>query len=216
MANVEHLVFDLSEVFMNGIMDLPEAIEGAIYGRVPLFQSPDSDLNVYSDFFKLKEDFLRKLFVGEISETEFFNNLLKMRNYPLSVKELKDITRQNFWQFDHTGNLLSGLRSEGYDLILFSDHAKEWVKYIESNFSFLQMFNKRIYSFDSLHTKREPESFEYLIKEASLDRNKTVFIDDMPGNIEVAKEIGIRHTQCYRDPKRLVSYLTQLGVKCAA
>ncbi|MFZ1970626.1 MAG: HAD-IA family hydrolase [Candidatus Nanoarchaeia archaeon] len=213
MSAVEHLVFDLSEVLMNGIMDLPKAIEGAIYDKVPSFRQSSFPFDVHSDFFTLKENFLRQLFISQLSETEFFGNLLELRSYPLSVDELKVVTRQNFWQFDYSKCTLEKLRSKGYDLTLFSDHAREWVEYIESDFPILNIFDRRIYSFNSFYTKKEPESFEYLLETTSINPDKTLFIDDFPENIDNAKKSGIKHTHCFRGYERLVRHFRELEIK---
>lgn len=210
MTNIKHLIFDLSEVLLNGITDLPDTIERAIETKSPGF---DFGKSVYSTFFEAKEDCLLGLFKGEKTEEEFFEKFLELGKYPLTVNKLKEITRKNFWEFGHARPILSGLKTEGYDLILLSDHAKEWIQYIESNFSFLSLFRKKIYSFDSHHVKLEVEAFRYTISETGINPKESLFIDDSPKNLEVAREAGIQYTHCYRDPVRLTRYFEKAGIR---
>ena len=211
MTNIKHLIFDLNEVLMNGITDLPDAIWEAVKAKVP---AGDFDLrSVYSNFFETKKALLLDLFRGEKTEEEFFENFLKLGNYPLTIDELKEITRKNFWEFSHTKPILSGLKTNGYDLLLHSDHAKEWVQYVESNFSFLSFFRYKFYSSDLKYTKLEIESFKSVISKAEINPKETLFIDDMPKNLELAREAGIQYTHCYRDPVRLTRHFKNLEIK---
>ena len=206
MDDVEHIVFDLSEVLMNGVMDFPYFVKAKIKKEFPGLQFPN-DPSLYSNFFNS----LEALFVGNISEDGFFDSFAG--KYSVSVEKLKKLTRENFWQFEHTQSTLETLKSEEYPLFLFSDHAKEWIDYIESSFSFLGLFDKRIYSFDSHHTKIEPEAFQYLIEKTGINPSKTLFIDDMPQNLRVAIEAGIEYVHSYRDIQRLIKHFNLLEVR---
>jgi FMN phosphatase YigB (HAD superfamily) len=208
MAEIKHIIFDLNEVLMNGAMDFPDSIERMIEAKTPDF---NIGKGIYSSFFG--DNSHSMLFRGELSEDEFFEEYLRKGNYPLTVEELKRLMRKNFWEFTHAKPILSGLKTNGYDLLLLSDHAKEWVQYVEFNFPFLSFFRQRFYSCDLHHTKLETEAFRQVISRAEINPKQSLFIDDSIPNLERAREAGIKYTHAYRDPVRLTRHFKELGIK---
>lgn len=205
---IEFILFDLSEVLMNGLMNLPQAIERAVTkGYLTLGVSPNFFREKYSN------GGISSLFLGDISEEEFWEGFLDSENSPFSVQKLKEVTRENFWEFMHSRSILNKLKSNGYNLTLFSDHGKEWIEYIEKNFSFLSIFDNKIYSFDSHYTKKDREAFNYTINKINLNPDKTLFIDDMLNNTKIAQESGIKQVHCYRGIERLVRYFKELEIR---
>ena len=77
-----------------------------------------------------------------------------------------------------------------YKLVLLSDHAVEWIDYVDKIHPFLNLFDKKYYSFQSGEIKREKFAFELLLKENNLQASECLFIDDSKTNIKVAEEVG--------------------------
>jgi putative hydrolase of the HAD superfamily len=78
-----------------------------------------------------------------------------------------------------------------HDLALLSDHAREWIEYIEGVHSFLGVFKARYYSFEIGTLKRDPASFDYVLGKLGIDAVDCLFIDDNARNIGVANTLGI-------------------------
>lgn len=77
------------------------------------------------------------------------------------------------------------------ELALLSDHAREWIAYIESIHPFLEVFEHTFYSYDLGKLKREPETFLNVLDAISLPHSSCLFIDDNPVNVAVARSVDI-------------------------
>jgi len=214
MADIDCIMFDLSEVLMDGIKNLADAIETALKEKG--FSADNLNEQITADLLKAKDDVefgLVSLFVGKSSEKDFFSNFLRLGDYPLLVEDMMKLTRENFKEYEHSRALLEKLKSQGYPLALLSDHAREWIEYIEPKSSFMEFFDQRVYSFDSGHVKKEPKAFEYALKKAGAAAEKTLFIDDLQPNLEVAKEAGIINVLHYTGYDDLVKAFAELGIR---
>jgi 2-haloacid dehalogenase len=128
---------------------------------------------------------------GKISEDEYLSDVFQNNNWNADKNLFKEIIRKNFHkEVDGMINLIEEL-SRKYKLILLSDHAEEWVKYIDGIHPFLNLFHKKYFSFQSGEIKRERRAFEILLNENNLDASDCLFIDDSPANIKAAAETGI-------------------------
>lgn len=71
------------------------------------------------------------------------------------------------------------------------------------------LFSK-IYSASELEiSKRDPQSYKFIAKDSSVKPKEIFFTDDTPGNLEAAKEIGLK-TYLYKNNKELISFLKSL------
>ena len=174
------IIFDLSEVLIAGLIGIEEEL-------APLVNLSEGD------FLKsLRTDSFSQLMKGKISEDEYLEDVFKKNNWKADKEIFKKVIRKNFHnEVEGMIELVEKL-SKKYRLILLSDHAKEWIEYIDKIHPFLNLFDKRYYSFQSGEIKREKRSFELLLKENSLSPAECLFIDDGPTNILVAKEMGLK------------------------
>lgn len=185
--NLDHIIFDLSEVCMNGLMNLPDRIMDSVFSKnLDIVRKTYSEYR--DEFFDIDRDNgIGGLFRGRTTEESFFDSYLGAVGYPLSVEELMNITRKNFEEFHEMVEVLESLKRQGYELNLLSDHGKEWIRHIEDNFDFMKIFNNKIYSFDSGYVKSEKAAFDYAIEKIGIKpREKTLFVDDRWKNCAMA------------------------------
>jgi FMN phosphatase YigB (HAD superfamily) len=78
-----------------------------------------------------------------------------------------------------------------YDLVLVSDHAFEWVDHIRRVHPFLGLFRQHFFSCDLGRIKRDPGTFDHVLREIDRAPERCFFIDDNPKNIAAAAEAGI-------------------------
>jgi HAD superfamily hydrolase (TIGR01509 family) len=78
-----------------------------------------------------------------------------------------------------------------YELALLSDHAREWVAYVQSIHPFLKRFRHTFFSYDLGRTKRDPQAFLTVLDVTSVPAHRCLFIDDNPKNVNVAESVGI-------------------------
>jgi len=78
-----------------------------------------------------------------------------------------------------------------YELVLLSDHAREWIAYIEPVHPFLKIFKHTFYSYNLGRLKKDPETFSEVLDAMSFPSRSCLFIDDNPVNVAVARSVGI-------------------------
>ena len=114
---------------------------------------------------------------------------LRLRN--ISIDELKKFVRLNLnRRVPGTLDLINRI-GKNYNLILLSDHVKEWMEYIIQNNDGLSRFNKRFFSYEYGKVKSDSDVFEYLIHQTQIIPEETVFIDDSLVNVQNAQKSGI-------------------------
>ena len=101
--------------------------------------------------------------------------------------------------------------SDKYTLILLSDHAREWIEYIEEYHRFLTKFSARMYSFETGHLKNVTHNFQKLLTDLNILSGSCLFIDDRKENIAVADQCGIKGI-LFKDQDQLIGELREFGV----
>jgi len=108
-------------------------------------------------------------------------------------------------------SILRGLDSR-HQLVIHSDHAREWVAYVRAVHPFLKRFERAFFSFELGHTKDEPDAFRKVL--AALDRRprECLFIDDQERNVRAAKSVGLA-TIRFVDPAQLACALEKRNIR---
>ncbi len=108
--------------------------------------------------------------------------------------------------------LLATLREAGYTLILGSNtndiHADQFRRQFAAT---LGLFDRLVLSYEVGHIKPSPEFYLACAAAAGAAPGDCVFIDDLPENIEGARQAGLVGV-LYRDTDRLAIDLAELGV----
>ena len=187
---IKNIIFDLSEVLIKGIIGIGDKL-------TPYINQPADVIDKAFWGTNLKE-----LFIKNISEEEYLDNILKPNNWNVSHSILHEIIRNNFhFTYDENILLLNEL-SNKYPIYLLSDHGVEWIAYIHSHHNFFDVFQKRFYSYEFGSTKKEEITFHHFLKSTGLKATECLFIDDNLKNVETAKRVGINAIQ-YKDGDNL-------------
>ncbi|MDP3975305.1 MAG: HAD-IA family hydrolase [bacterium] len=196
--NISTIIFDLSEVYLKGLLGTHILISKEISESVSM------------DALNIPEQL--QLFAGKISEEEFWTAVLKRNKWPLTVGDLINLVRDNFQEIEGTRNVIESLQSQGYNLGLLSIHAKEWVDYLESKFNYHKLFNQISYSYYPW-SKMKPDLLAYqdILKKMDSSPERSVFIDDIELNLFPAKKLGMQTIQ-FQSVERLISDLETSGV----
>jgi HAD superfamily hydrolase (TIGR01509 family) len=177
------IIFDLSEVLISGLIGIEKEL-------APL-------VNLSEDKFLkgLWTDSFKELMKGKISEDEYLDDIFEKNNWKEDKELFKSIIRKNFHnEVEGMIGLIAELY-KNFKLILLSDHAKEWIEYIDKIHSFLKLFDKKYFSFQSGQIKRENRAFELLLAENNLRASDCLFIDDSLTNIQAAENVGLNVIQ---------------------
>ena len=87
--------------------------------------------------------------------------------------------------------LLKRLKSAGYNVYALTDNVHEIVEHLKSEYTFWSLFDGAVVSAEVGLLKPQAEIYQWLLNHHKLEAPETVFIDDMPYNVEGAKAVGI-------------------------
>ena len=180
---IKNIIFDLSEVIISGYHGAEEIIE---------HQYAISEEEFKKQKF-LKYEYFLDLMRGKLSEEEYLEELLQGTNWNISIEQLKTAIRQNLNQpVPGTMEIVKQLKAkEKYQLILLSDHVREWMEYIEEKNKDLKIFDKKIFSYDIGAVKSDKQTFKTVLEKVAIVADETLFIDDYEKNVKNAEAVGI-------------------------
>ena len=107
--------------------------------------------------------------------------------------------------------ILSEVREAGLRVYALTNWSAETFPRARALFPFLEWFGGIVVSGDEGIRKPDPEIWRRTIERFGLDPAATVYIDDMPRNVEVATELGFRAIR-FEGPEQLRERLVELGV----
>jgi FMN phosphatase YigB (HAD superfamily) len=176
---VQCIIFDLSEVLIAGLLGTEKALARKL--SLPAQE-------ILSCF---EGGAFEQLLVGSISEDVYLSHVIAKGRWPIEVAALKGVIRRNFHNpVAGAIDILMELASD-YELVLLSDHAREWIAYIRTVHPFLGVFRHTLFSFNLRGTKRDPNTFARALDVISIPAGRCLFIDDNSTNICVAESVGI-------------------------
>lgn len=180
---IKNIIFDLSEVIISGYHGVERLLKEQ-------FGIPEQD---FKEQKQLKNELFLELMRGILSEKEYLEELLQGTNWNISVEQLKTAIRQNLNQpIPGTMEIVKQLKAKGkYQLILLSDHAREWMEYIEEKNKDLKIFDKKIFSYDIGTVKSDKQTFKIVLEQTGIVADETLFIDDYEKNVKNAETVGI-------------------------
>jgi FMN phosphatase YigB (HAD superfamily) len=197
------LLLDLSEVLIAGL----RGVESRLAQRLTL---PEDEI-----LRRLAGEPLRRLCRGEISEDVYLDRVWDLLERGVSSAELKGLLRRNF-RHEVPGMPDLVRRLEGHlDLVLVSDHGREWAAYIERVHPFLALFEERVYSFETGLLKDEPGAFDEILHRIGRTADVCLFIDDSSRNVAAAEAEGLRAVR-FEGRKELERHLRETGIRIAA
>ena len=187
---IKNIIFDLSEVIISGYRGIEEVVLESQYGTFENQKILENEVDL--DSMRENEVFLN-LLRGKLTEEEYLNHVLKNKNWNVSVEQLKTAIRQNLNRpIPGTMEIVKELKAKGkYQLILLSDHAREWMEYIEEKKKDLKIFDKKIFSYDIGAVKSDKQTFKIVLEQTGIVADETLFIDDYEKNVKNAEAVGI-------------------------
>lgn len=195
---IKNIIFDLSEVIISGFHKAEYIIEKNTNIKAEEFLEQRKEVN---DIFL---DAMR----GKYTEDEYIEALLKSANWDVNKEIIKKSIRQNLdTKVDGTMKIIEKLK-ERYNLILLSDHIKEWVDYIIETNKELEIFEHKYFSYEYGKLKTDEGTFNYVLDTEKIKPSETIFIDDSKDNVEIAKQSEI-HGIVFKDAKQLEKELQE-------
>jgi glucose-1-phosphatase len=190
---VKNIIFDLGNVIID--LDIDRTWQQLAHWLGDDYQAVLKKINTQNDIFIDFE-------VGKIDEDTFFQTLRSATDTPLSIRHLKEAWNAMLLQLPkHRLDMLSRLK-EKYNIYLLSNTNKthvDWVDgYLRTVYGFAiqdfdaRYFHKAYYSHLIHLRKPNVNCYEFVLQDAQIKAEETLFIDDNVDNIEGAKKVGIQ------------------------
>ena len=192
---IKNIIFDLSEVIISG------------YHNIEFVVAKHTDIKA-EEFLNRKKETINMFLEamrGKYTEDEYLDDLMNGMDWKISRDELKEYIRENMnVPVQGTMEIIKKLK-KNYNIILLSDHIVEWVDYILKN-------NPELSVFDKKYLKVDEGIFEYILEDANINSEETIFIDDSIDNIINAKKTGITGI-VFENANQLEEELRKLNIK---
>lgn len=189
MATIKNIIFDLGGVLLN--IDYHLTKKAFI------------DLG-YEDFDEMFSQFrsnelFEDLEMGKISNEAFYEKLIPLAKSPVEIERINHAWNAMLLDFRKESlEFLKQLKNK-YQLFLLSNtndiHWQAFDRLFRESVaghSLDDYFTKAWYSHKIGYRKPNNDIFEFVLKDAGLKAEETLFIDDSINNIEVAKQLGIQ------------------------
>ncbi len=200
MTKITTIIFDLAEVLLTGLLGMEDHL-------APRLKLKKEDIQ--NQLLHGKES--ASLFHGEITEEEYWQQMVKKNNWNISTKELKEIVRANFKEIPGTRKIIQKLKDKGYKLGLLSVHTKEWIDHCLMKFDHHKLFHATAYSFEVHVSKPDKKAYESILQKLNAKPEECLFIDDSLKNTIAAKEIGMQTIQ-FKNAEQLKEELAKLSI----
>lgn len=117
--------------------------------------------------------------------------------------------------FPFSAKWIQGMKRQGKNVYILSNYSKDLFEYGLRNYDFFQYVDGIVVSYEVHQLKPEPEIYETIISKFNLDPEETVFLDDLPQNLEGAAKFGI-HTIHVTSHEAAVKGLKEYGIESDA
>ncbi len=200
MSDYKTIIFDLSEVLIYGLLYVEKEL-------IRDYGIPSESL-----FKAFGGENMLAYFCGRIGEDEYIRRVIETNGWTIEPSEIKKVVRRNFIvRLPGMQPVLEALKPH-YELVLLSDHGREWVDYILKVHTFLDIFDKKYFSFDLDGLKRYPDIFLALLDRLGRRPQECLFIDDLERNCKVASSVGIDNIR-FTSAEDLIPALHAQGVE---
>jgi HAD superfamily hydrolase (TIGR01509 family) len=198
--DTQTIILDLSEVLIAGLLGIEVPLAKQL--RVP----SSTILPVFGG------DLLEELCCARLTEDEYLERIIGQQGWSVSPEHLKPVIRRNFHRsVPGMQSVLNRLKPR-YELVLLSDHAREWMAYIQMAHSFFDKFGALFFSYELQQTKSDPTTFALVLDELGRRAQQCLFVDDSERNVAVARSVGLPSAR-FVDSEQLVRQLRQMGLE---
>jgi len=136
---------------------------------------------------------------GDITLPELCEDIRKTYNLSISDDEIEKAWAAYLLHTPEKKMRMVHELAKKYRVFMLSNtnpiHIKKLQEFEEAGFPLKECFEKLYLSYEIGHSKPGKEIFEYVIKDAGIKPEETLFLDDGPANCKTAAELGMRTFQ---------------------
>lgn len=140
---------------------------------------------------------------NKISGNEFFQYASGKIENKISPEELNRLWVSQYTEISGVKDIILDLRKKGIKVFALSDNVPERIQYLQKKYSFKEVFDEVILSYEVKLSKKSPEIFLLALKKTQTLPEETVFIDDRQEVLDIATSIGLQ-TILFTTPKQLL------------
>lgn len=189
MAKTKNIIFDLGGVILN----------------INYNKTKDAFIRLgYSNFEEMYNQYsadalFENLETGKISNEAFYKQVIEQHKGALSPEQVRGAWNSMLLDFRPKSLEFLKQLAQGYQLYLLSNtnaiHMEAFKKLFSAQTGYLDLdafFTKAYYSNEVNLRKPNADIFEYVLKDAGILAEETLFVDDSFNNIDAAKELGFK------------------------
>jgi len=188
-------------------------------GGVVLHWSPDEVLSQFQRDPVLRAELRQALFAhadwqqfdrGALTETQVVDRLQARLGRPRSeLVAIVDAVRESLVEKPDTVTLMRSLHQRGVALYCLSNMPASIYAHLRRRHTFWDVFSGIVISGEVRMIKPEPQVYAHLLERFDLRPEQSVFIDDLPVNIEAARQAGL-HAILFNDAAQCRAELGRL------
>jgi putative hydrolase of the HAD superfamily len=188
---IRNLIFDLGNVLIS--FKPSEFLKRKEY--------PENKINtILSDIFNGKE--WAMLDNGDISTEEAIRSISGRSSLNMAETELIfNMRKEILYPIDDNVRLLPFLKKEGFGLYYLSNFPADLFEEVKNDYYFFRHFDGGLISAEARLSKPDIRFFELFIRKFGLAPEETLFIDDLPANVEAASVSGMKTYLTYGSDK---------------
>ena len=149
--------------------------------------------DVSSIISKIHGPIFKEYLAGKIDYFSYLNSFKDNDDYE---KIKKVISKDNFYKtlplLKNNYDYIKSLKNKGYNLYLLSNITKESYEYLKTIIDIDSIFDGGVYSYQEKLLKPSKEILELIVSRYNLNKNETIYFDDMNKNIVAGNEFGIK------------------------
>jgi putative hydrolase of the HAD superfamily len=186
--NFKNILFDLGGVILD--INVQATLQGFYELGFPatLMEYPNS----------MKTDVFFRYQTGKLNTVQFRNEIRKMAGIDMTDQAFDNAWNATLVRIPRERTELLKKLSGHYDLFLLSNTSELHVKVFEKMYldtageSMHRVFKKIYYSHEIGWHKPDFEAWEYVIRDAGINPEETLFLDDDIHNIKASQELGFQ------------------------
>lgn len=188
---IRNLIFDLGNVLIS--FKPSEFLKRKEY--------PENKINtILSDIFYGKE--WAMLDNGDISTEQAIRSISGRSSLNIAETELIfNMRKEILYPIDDNVRLLPFLKKEGFGLYYLSNFPADLFEEVKNDYYFFRHFDGGLISAEARLSKPDIRFFELFIRKFGLAPEETLFIDDLPANVEAASVSGMKTYLTYGSDK---------------
>jgi putative hydrolase of the HAD superfamily len=147
---------------------------------------------------------------GRLTGREYHGRVMSLLDADVPYAEFFPMYGNIFTEIPATCELLRRLHRR-YPLYLLSDTNEIHFGYVKETVDVLRVFDQFVLSYEVGAMKPGPGIYQEALRRSGLPAEACVFVDDRPGNVEGARQVGMQAFQ-FTSPQQCAAELTRLGV----